>query len=318
MFRLDDRPPVNAPATRISLAPIPYPWTRERVLAFYEEAATWPVDIVCLGETVCAKRSALGVREWLDLAHRIEAGGREVVFASPPGLETPGELHLFSVLSEGGRFAMEVNDVGLFPRLKGRAPIVAGPRLHVFNAATLHTLVRWGAYRWVAPNEIDSPTLAELALGLPDCLETEAIVYGTMQLAYSPRCFTAMRLGRTRRDCGHACREAPAGAPAQSLEGEDLFVQDGKQTLSGRPMSLVSELAAVTAAGATVVRVQPAARGTQDVVRLVRAVLDGRLDGAAAEQAVEKATASRAVNGFWHGGAGMERVIAPLWPARRP
>lgn len=309
---------MNSPATRISLAPIPYPWKREQVLAFYEEAATWPVDIVCLGETVCGKRSALGVREWLDLAHRIEAGGREVVFASPPGLETPGELRLFSVLSDGGRFAMEVNDVGLFPRLKGKAPIVAGPLLHVFNAATLHTLVRWGAYRWVAPYEIDSPTLAELASGLPACLETEAFVYGSMQLAYSPRCFTAARLGRTRRDCGHACLEAPAGEAAQSLEGEDLFVQDGKQTLSGRPTSLVAELAGVAAAGATVVRVQPAARGTREVVRLVRAVLDGRLDGAAAGQAVEDATGCRAANGFWHGGAGMERVVVPLWPARRP
>lgn len=305
-------------AFRVALAPIPFPWERSRVLAFYEEAAAWPVDIVCLGEAVCAKRSALAPREWLDLARRLEDAGREVVFATPPGLETPGELHLYASLADGGRFAVEVNDVGLFPRLRGKAPLVAGPHLHVFNAATLRTLVRWGAYRWVAPYEIDAPTLAELAAGLPSCLETEAFVLGSVPLAYSPRCFTAARRGRTRKDCGQACLEAPAGEPLQSLEGEDLFVQDGKQTLSARPVSLLSELARLTSAGATVLRVQPAARGTGEAVRLVREVLAGRIDGATAQEAIELATGRRTANGFWHGGAGMERVVAPLWSPRRP
>lgn len=308
---------MNAGAIRLCLAPIPYPWERDRVLAFYEEAAAWPVDIVCLGEAVCAKRSALSAREWLDLGRRIEGSGREVVFASSPGLETPGELHLAASLADKGRFAVEVNDVGLFRRLKGKAPLVAGPHLHVFNAATLHTLIRWGAYRWVAPYEIDAATLAELAAGLPSCLESEAFVLGAMPLAYSPRCFTATRHGRTRKDCGRACFAAPAGETLQSLEGEDLFVQDGKQTLSMQPVSLISELAGVAAAGVTVLRLQPAAQGTGEAIRLVRDVLEGRVDGPAAQEAAERALGRRTANGFWHGGAGRERVVAPLWSPRR-
>ncbi|NJD88426.1 MAG: U32 family peptidase [Betaproteobacteria bacterium] len=309
---------MNTESRRIAIAPIPYPWGRARVQAFYEEAATWPVDIVCLGESVCAKRSALAPREWLDLARRLEGSGREVVFASPPGLETPGELHLYASLADEGRFAVEVNDVGLFPRLRGKAPIVAGPHLHVYNAATLRTLIRWGAYRWVAPYEIDAPTLAELAAGLPSCLETEAFVLGAIPLAYSPRCFTAARRGRTRKDCGQACLDAPAGEALESLEGEELFVQDGKQTLSARPVSLLSELARLVSAGATVLRLQPAARGTGEVVRLVREALAGRMEAGAAQDAAELALGRRTTNGFWHGGAGMERVVAPLWSPRRP
>lgn len=309
---------MSAGDVRLCLAPVAFPWDRDRVLAFYEEAATWPVDIVCLGETVCPKRSPLAAREWLDLARRLESAGREVVFSSPPGLETPGELHLMALLADGGHFAVEANDVGLFPRLRGRVPIVAGPHLHVFNAATLKTLIRWGAYRWVAPFEIDSVTLAELAAGLPDCLDTEAFVFGAMPLAYSPRCFTATRRGRTRKECGHACLESPAGDVVQSLEGEDLFVQDGKQTLSGRPVSLMADLAAVVAAGAGVLRFQPLARGTGEVLRAARDSLDGRLDGAQAHRAAEAVLERGSANGFWHGGAGMERVVAPLWPVRRP
>ncbi len=99
---------MNAPQVRIGLAPVALPWARADVLGFYEDAATWPVDVVCLGEPVCARRSALAAREWLDLARRLEAAGREVVFCSPPALETPGELHLISSLAEGGRFAVEV------------------------------------------------------------------------------------------------------------------------------------------------------------------------------------------------------------------
>jgi len=309
---------VSAADIRLCLAPIAFPWDRDRVLAFYEDAASWPVDIVCLGETVCPKRSPLAAREWLDLARRLESAGREVVFSSPPGLETPGELHLMTLLADGGHFAVEANDVGLFPRLKGRVPIVAGPHLHVFNAATLRTLIRWGAYRWVAPYEIDAATLAELAAGLPSCLETEAFVFGAMPLAYSPRCFTAARRGRTRKECGHACLDSPAGESVQSLEGEDLFVQDGKQTLSGRPVSLLADLDAVAASGAGVLRFQPIARGTGEVLRAARDSLDGKLPGALAQAAAEAVLPGGSANGFWHGGAGMERVVASLWPARRP
>ncbi len=309
---------MSGPSARLCLAPIAFPWDRDRVLAFYEDAATWPVDVVCLGETVCPKRSPLAAREWLDLARRLESAGREVVFSSAPGLETPGELHLVTLLSDGGHFAVEANDFGLFARLKGRVPLVAGPHLHVFNAATLHTLIRWGTFRWVAPYEIDAATLAELAGGLPSCLDTEAFVFGAMPLAYSPRCFTAARRGRTRKECGHACLETPAGESVQSLEGDDLFVQDGKQTLSGRPVSLLADLAAVVAAGAGVLRFQPQARGTGEVLRAARDCLDGKLTGAQAQRAAEAVLERSSANGFWHGGAGMERVVAPLWPSRRP
>ena len=38
---------------KLALGPLLYYWPREAVLAFYREAAGWPVDCVYLGETVC-------------------------------------------------------------------------------------------------------------------------------------------------------------------------------------------------------------------------------------------------------------------------
>src|SRR5690606_32683634 len=77
--RKADRPrsaPTTVPGTEdatmtgmaISLGPLQYFWPRARTLAFYREVAGWPVDVVCLGETVCGKRRELRTAEWIDLA----------------------------------------------------------------------------------------------------------------------------------------------------------------------------------------------------------------------------------------------------------
>ena len=37
---------------RLTLAPIPWFWPRQRVFEFYAEAAGWPLDVIYLGETM--------------------------------------------------------------------------------------------------------------------------------------------------------------------------------------------------------------------------------------------------------------------------
>ena len=56
---------------RISLGPLLYYWPRDKVMAFYDEAASWPVDSVYLGETVCSKRIELRRPDWLQIAKRL-------------------------------------------------------------------------------------------------------------------------------------------------------------------------------------------------------------------------------------------------------
>ena len=66
---------------KLSLGPLQYFWPRDTTLAFYRDAATWPVDIVYLGETVCSKRRELRTAEWIALAEELAAAGKEVVLA---------------------------------------------------------------------------------------------------------------------------------------------------------------------------------------------------------------------------------------------
>ena len=89
---------------QLSLAPIPYFWPRQQVLAFYREAASWPVDCIYLGETVCSKRRELRARDWLALADELAAEGKEVVLASLALIEAESELSALRSLVENGRY----------------------------------------------------------------------------------------------------------------------------------------------------------------------------------------------------------------------
>ncbi|MEK7797066.1 MAG: hypothetical protein AAB315_06400 [Pseudomonadota bacterium] len=56
---------------RLSLGPILYFWDRDAVFDFYARVADSPVDIVYLGEVVCAKRRALRGEDWLRIAEEL-------------------------------------------------------------------------------------------------------------------------------------------------------------------------------------------------------------------------------------------------------
>lgn len=67
---------------QLSLGPLRYFWARDRTLAFYREAATWPLDRIHLGETVCSKRRELGTRDWIALAEQLAASGKQIVLST--------------------------------------------------------------------------------------------------------------------------------------------------------------------------------------------------------------------------------------------
>ena len=97
---------------KLALGPVLYYWPKEKLLDFYEQIAASPVDIVYLGETICAKRRALNTEEWLALAERLSAAGKEVVLSTMALLEAESELKALHRLCENGRFTVEANDMG--------------------------------------------------------------------------------------------------------------------------------------------------------------------------------------------------------------
>ena len=118
---------------KLALGPVLYYWSKNQLLDFYQQMSVAPVDILYLGETVCSKRHALNTGDWLELAARLNAAGKEVVLSTMALLEAESELLTLRRLCENGRFTVEANDMGAV-RLLAR-PVTPSPILRLENAS---------------------------------------------------------------------------------------------------------------------------------------------------------------------------------------
>ena len=306
---------------KLSLGPLLYYWSREDTLAFYEAAVAWPVDIVHLGETVCSRRHLLRLADWLELAEKFAAAGKQAVLSSQTLIESESDLKALRKVVRGddnaGRFLVEANEWGAV-RLLAEAgrPFVAGPTLNAYNPDTLALLAELGAVRWVPPVEMPRDMLA--AMPVPQGMETELFAYGRLPLAFSARCFTARHYNLQKDDCQFRCLDHPDGLVLASREGEDFLCMNGIQTQSAKVMSLAHRLEELRAANVSVLRLSPQSRHTEKIVSLFRALLDGDIAPAAAPAKLAPLIPHQPCDGYWLGEAGMawqpERHLEDIAP----
>lgn len=281
---------------KLSLGPLQYFWPRERTLAFYREAAGWPVDVVYLGETICSKRRELGTRDWIALAGELAAAGKEVVLSSLALVEAESELNAVQRMLEHGGFWIEANDLTAVQlcREKG-VPFVAGPSLNIYNHVALAMLVEDGLRRWVPGVEQGQQQVRELLAAragqghaLP---ELELIAWGRLPLSYSARCFTARALDVPKDACGFRCIEHPDGMPLATREGTPFLRINGIQILGEELTDLGPELPALRELGVGLLRLYPQAEGMHGIVE--------HFD--LARRSTSAPPRLGAVNGYWHG-----------------
>ena len=306
---------------KLSLGPLLYYWSREDTLAFYEAAVAWPVAIVHLGETVCSRRHLLRLADWLELAEKFAAAGKQAVLSSQTLIESESDLKALRKVVRGddnaGRFLVEANEWGAV-RLLAEAgrPFVAGPTLNAYNPDTLALLAELGAVRWVPPVEMPRDMLA--AMPVPQGMETELFAYGRLPLAFSARRFTARHYNLQKDDCQFRCLDHPDGLVLASREGEDFLCMNGIQTQSAKVMSLAHRLEELRAANVSVLRLSPQSRHTEKIVSLFRALLDGDIAPAAAPAKLAPLIPHQPCDGYWLGEAGMawqpERHLEDIAP----
>jgi collagenase-like PrtC family protease len=291
---------------KLALGPVLYYWPRDRLAAFYAEAAESSVDIVYLGEVVCSRRHELRFDDWLALARELAGAGKEVVLSTCALVESESDLRALARVAANGEFLVEANDLSAVRALGGATPFVAGPHLNAYNAETLGWLVGRGAVRWVMPVEMSRAALATLRVEMPAALATEVFAWGRLPLAFSARCFTSRHYDLPKDDCRFRCLEHPEGLLLETRESRPFLVLNGVQTQSAQVYDLSGRLAELRALGVDVLRLSPQARRMPEVIREFRARLDGSLNEG---QLAELAAADRC-DGYWHGGAGIERRCA--------
>lgn len=300
---------------KLALGPLLYYWSRETTLDFYAAVADWPVDIVYLGETVCSRRHLLRQQDWLELAEKLAAAGKEVVLSSQTLIESESDLKALRKLVNwvatptpalppqgGGRMMVEANEWGAVRLLAEKgAAFVAGPTLNAYNPDTLALLGELGAKRWVPPVEMPQEMLA--AMAVPAGMDTELFAYGRLPLAFSARCFTARHYNLQKDDCQFRCLDHPDGLTMRTRESEDFLTLNGIQTQSAKVMSLAHRLDEVRAAGVSVLRLSPQSQRMDRVVATFHARLTGDL--AATPEKLDRLMPGQPCDGYWLGEAGM-------------
>jgi collagenase-like PrtC family protease len=277
---------------RLTLGPLQYFWPRERTLAFYREAASWPLDVIYLGETVCSKRRELRSADWLALAAELAEEGFEVVLSSLALLEAESELANLDRLVDNGRFRVEANDMSAVQRLRERGlPFVGGPTLNVYNHVALQLLCDDGLERLVLGVELGRAVVEEFRSTGMTLPELELVAWGRLPLAFSARCFTARALDLAKDDCGFRCIDYPDGLPLATREGESFLTINGVQVQSTEHCDLAPEIAELEAAGIDLLRIYPQAVGTAEIVARFRAAVETR-------QAPQRMGST---SGYWNG-----------------
>jgi collagenase-like PrtC family protease len=291
---------------KLSLGPLQYFWPRERTLAFYREAADWPVDVIYLGETVCSKRRELGTRDWIALAAELARSGKQIVLSSLALIEAESELGALQRLVDHGDCWIEANDLSAVQLCRERGvPFVAGPTLNVYNHQALAMLMEDGLRRWVPGVEQGHTLLRELREAMQaegrTMPELEVIAFGRLPLAFSARCFTARALDVAKDQCGFRCIDYPDGMPLATREGRPFLRINGIQVQGEEITDIGPELPVLRELGVDILRLYPQAEGMAEMVAHYHL----------ARRSPVAPPRIGARNGYWHGEPGMRMTEAP-------
>ena len=296
---------------KLALGPLLYYWPRQQVFDFYEAIASAPVDIVYLGETVCARRHELRVQDWAEIAQKLAATGKQAILGTQTLIESESDLKTLRRVIDEKDFLTEANDMGAVRLLSSaKRPFVAGPFLNVFNSATLGLMAQLGAARWVMPVEMSADALRELQAARPAGLETEVFAYGRLPLAFSARCFTARHFNLQKDDCQFKCIEFPDGLLIKTREGEEFLTLNGIQTQSSKVYNLIGEVGDLRGLGVDILRISPQSQHTPALLEVFRARIDGTLDVQAVRTKMAGLGLAEPCNGFWYGKPGLDQIAA--------
>jgi len=286
---------------KLSLGPVTYYWDKKTLIDFYARIADTKIDIVYLGETVCAKRKLMRREDWLNVAKLLHNAGKDVVLCSMVLIEASSDLAALNTLCSNNDFIIEANDMSAVQLLSGQ-PFICGTAINIYNPRSLQVLTRLGMKRWVVPIELSKQSLADMQKEKPAHLETEVLVYGRLPLAYSARCFTARAHNLAKDNCQYRCLDYPDGLMLSTREKEKFLTLNGIQTQSAKTSNLI---------------ISPPSMHCEKIIDLFYQCLQNDYPTDSANTELESLMpAGGSCNGYWHGTSGMELSITGEKPCQ--
>jgi O2-independent ubiquinone biosynthesis protein UbiV len=293
---------------RISLAAIPYFWSREDYISFYHQVAFTSVDIVYLGETVCSKRRSMKFQDWLDIAGRLSQAGKQVVLSTLTLLEADSELKVLSHIAGQKDYLIEANDMAAIQVAKNNDnAFVAGSAINVYNNQVLRILHAQGMTRWSIPVELGQQDIVPMVNYAHSMnIELEYQVFGRMPLAYSARCFTARHHQLAKDDCQFKCLDYEQGIKVKTQEGDSFAQINGIQTQSAKISNLFDQWQELKAVGIDILRIVPVS--AVDTIKAINK-LDALLQ-TGGENGDTLTGNYEFCNGYWYGVEGMKYIAS--------
>ncbi len=297
---------------KITLGPVLFNWPAEKWRDFhFRMADEADVDVVHLGEVVCAKRLPFFEPYLPEVAERLMAAGKEVIFSTLALVMNDQERAAVRSVCEMAPDALiEVNDVSALAHLDG-APFVAGPFLNTYNEATLGWLRSKGAVRTCLPPELGEEALARLCAadeggGAP---RVEVMVFGRMPLALSARCYHARVHNLAKDGCQFVCEQDCNGMDLRTLDGEAFLAVNGIQTMSHACLNLSAEVGRLREMGVSHLRLSPQDCDMAAVAATFRALAEGVMEAREAQARLEALDLPFPfANGYFHAKPGAEWI----------
>jgi len=293
---------------KISLAAVPYFWSKESYQSFYQQLASLPVDIVYLGETVCSKRRSMKFQDWLDIAEMLTGAGKQVVLSTMTLLEAESELGYLSKIAKQKDYLLEANDNAAIQIAQSNDnSFVVGAAINVYNNRSLKLFKKLGMSRWCIPVELGRDDLKPMISVAKELdVELEYQVFGRMPLAYSARCFTARHHHLPKDDCQYKCFDDEQGILVKTQEGDSFAQINGIQTQSAKVNQLLNHWQQLGAAGIDILRIVPvSAEDTLEVVKQLAMALE---QDSALISLKHLNTDYEFCNGYWFQEEGMKLI----------